>query len=120
MSVVTNTPEIMLERKAIMQSYCVNYPLECGVCDKSGECELQDFTLLFGVDNQSYFVADSLKKHDSWGQVKYDPSLCILCERCVTACKDNLGEGELKSGKKRFNPTARFSKVERKNAKGRF
>ncbi|MGX2981984.1 NADH-quinone oxidoreductase subunit G [Helicobacter sp. 23-1045] len=96
MTITTNTPEINAERKAIMQSYCVNHPLECGVCDKSGECELQDFTLLFGVDNQSYFVADSLKKRDSWGQVKYDPSLCILCERCVTACKDNLGEANLK------------------------
>ncbi len=71
MSVLTNTPEIMAERKAIMQSYCVNHPLECGVCDKSGECELQDFTLLFGVDNEPYFVKDSLKKRDSWGQVKY-------------------------------------------------
>ena len=70
MIVATNTPEIATERKAIMQSYCVNHPLECGVCDKSGECELQDFTLLFGVNHQSYFVADSLKKRDSWGQVK--------------------------------------------------
>lgn len=96
MNITTNTPEINAERKAIMQSYCVNHPLECGVCDKSGECELQDFVLLFGVDNQSYFVADSLKKIDGWGQVKYDPNLCILCERCVTTCKDNLGEANLK------------------------
>lgn len=99
MSVITNTPEIAKERKAIMQSYCVNHPLECGVCDKSGECELQDFTLLFGVDDEPYFVEDSLKKIELWGQVKYDPSLCILCERCVTTCKDNLGEANLKAVK---------------------
>lgn len=96
MNVITNTEEIAKERKAIMQSYCVNHPLECGVCDKSGECELQDFTLLFKVNNQPYFVEDSLKKLDFWGQVKYDPNLCILCERCVTTCKDNLGEANLK------------------------
>lgn len=96
MSVITSNEEIAKERKAIMQSYCVNHPLECGVCDKSGECELQDFTLLFRVDNQHYSVADSLKKITSWGQVKYDPNLCILCERCVTTCKDNLGEANLK------------------------
>lgn len=120
MSVVTNTPEIMLERKAIMQSYCVNHPLECGVCDKSGECELQDFTLLFGVDNQSYFVADSLKKHDSWGQVKYDPSLCILCERCVTACKDNLGEANLKVVKSDSIPQLDSAKWKEKMPKDAF
>lgn len=96
MSVITSNEEIAKERKAIMQSYCVNHPLECGVCDKSGECELQDFTLLFKVDNQHYSVADSLKKITAWGQVKYDPNLCILCERCVTTCKDNLGEANLK------------------------
>ena len=120
MSVLTNTPEIMAERKAIMQSYCVNHPLECGVCDKSGECELQDFTLLFGVDNEPYFVADSLKKRDSWGQVKYDPSLCILCERCVTACKDNLGEANLKVIKSDSIPQLDSTKWKEKMPKDAF
>ncbi len=120
MSVATNTPEILAERKAIMQSYCVNHPLECGVCDKSGECELQDFTLLFGVDNEPYFVADSLKKRDSWGQVKYDPSLCILCERCVTACKDNLGEANLKVIKSDSIPQLDSAKWKEKMPKDAF
>ena len=120
MSVTTNTPEINAERKAIMQSYCVNHPLECGVCDKSGECELQDFTLLFGVNHQSYFVADSLKKVDSWGQVKYDPSLCILCERCVTACKDNLGEANLKVVKSDSIPQLDSAKWKEKMPKDAF
>lgn len=120
MNVITNTPEIITERKAIMQSYCVNHPLECGVCDKSGECELQDFTLLFGVDNQSYFVADSLKKRDSWGQVKYDPSLCILCERCVTTCKDNLGDANLKVIKSDTIPQLDVTKWKEKMPKDAF
>ncbi|MGX3012073.1 NADH-quinone oxidoreductase subunit G [Helicobacter sp. 23-1044] len=120
MTITTNTPEINAERKAIMQSYCVNHPLECGVCDKSGECELQDFTLLFGVDNQSYFVADSLQKLDSWGQVKYDPSLCILCERCVTACKDNLGEANLKVIKSDSIPQLDSAKWKEKMPKDAF
>ena len=120
MNITTNTPEIIAERKAIMQSYCVNHPLECGVCDKSGECELQDFTLLFGVDNEPYFVADSLKKRDSWGQVKYDPSLCILCERCVTACKDNLGEAHLKVIKSDTIPQLDATKWKEKMPKDAF
>lgn len=99
MNITTNTPDIAAERKAIMQSYVVNHPLECGVCDKSGECELQDFTHLFNVDSQDFFIPDSKKDMAFWSQVKYDPSLCILCERCVTTCKDNLGEANIKSVK---------------------
>lgn len=119
MNITTNTPEILAERKAIMQSYCVNHPLECGVCDKSGECELQDFTLLFGVDNQNLFVAESNEKFGSWAQVKYDPSLCILCERCVTTCKDNLGEANLKVVKSESMPqldSAKWKEIMPKDA----
>lgn len=100
MNIITNNKEIAKERYAIMQSYCVNHPLECGVCDKSGECELQDYTLMFNINMQDYFIPDSHKEMDSWSQVKYDPNLCILCERCVTTCKDNLGETNLKVVKK--------------------
>ena len=119
MNITTNTPEIMAERKAIMQSYCVNHPLECGVCDKSGECELQDFTLMFGVDNQNLFVAESNEKFGAWAQVKYDPSLCILCERCVTTCKDNLGEANLKVVKSESMPqldSAKWKEIMPKDA----
>lgn len=119
MNITTNTPEINAERKAIMQSYCVNHPLECGVCDKSGECELQDFTLLFGVDNQNLFVAESNEKFGAWAQVKYDPSLCILCERCVTTCKDNLGEANLKVVKSESMPqldSAKWKEIMPKDA----
>ena len=97
MNITTSTKEIELERKAIMKSYVVNHPLECGVCDKSGECELQNYTLLMGVNSQNLFISPSFNAFDSWSQVKYDPSLCILCERCVTTCKDNLGEANIKA-----------------------
>lgn len=54
MSVYTNTPEILKECNAIMQTYCVNHPLECGVCDKSGECHLQNLTLHMKVDSKIF------------------------------------------------------------------
>ncbi|RDU57384.1 NADH-quinone oxidoreductase subunit G [Helicobacter sp. MIT 99-5507] len=99
MNIITSTKEIESERKDIMKSYVVNHPLECGVCDKSGECELQDYTLLMGVNSQNLFVSPSFNTFASWSHVKYDPSLCILCERCVTTCKDNLGESNIKAVK---------------------
>jgi len=97
MVVVTNNEEIAAERKAIMQVYDVNHPLQCGVCDQSGECELQNYTLLMNVDKQEYAVPDSPRPIYDWGLMKYDAGLCIVCERCVTVCKDSIGDAVLKT-----------------------
>lgn len=97
MNVITHNEEIEAERRAIMEVYDVNHPLECGVCDQSGECELQNYTLEMGVDSQSYCVKDVPRPARDWGRVHYDPSLCIVCERCVTVCKDMIGESALKT-----------------------
>jgi len=51
--ITTNTAALEKERQNIMKLYDVNHPLECGVCDKSGECDLQNKTLEFNVDKQS-------------------------------------------------------------------
>ena len=97
MSVVTSTENIIKERRAIMEVYDVNHPLECGVCDQSGECELQNYTLEMGVDAQHYAVKDVNRKDIDWGHIHYNPGLCIVCERCVTTCKDMIGDNALKT-----------------------
>lgn len=104
MNVLTHTDEIIKERNAIMQSYDINHPLQCGVCDKSGECELQNYTLKMEVTSQHYHIKESHKAHKSWAKATYDPNLCIMCERCVTTCKDNLGEANLKAQKAELEP----------------
>lgn len=97
--IFTETEQLKKERQEIMQTYDVNHPLECGVCDKSGECELQNLTLYTGVTHQQFALSDDEKLHKSWAQAEYDPNLCIVCERCVTTCKDNIGESKLKASK---------------------
>lgn len=99
MQIITQNTELQDERRAIMQTYDVNHPLQCGVCDKSGECDLQNWTHKMGVQSQHYFIKESNKPHASWAKVNYDPNLCILCERCVTTCEENLGEANLKAQK---------------------
>ena len=47
--VITDSESLYKERQNIMKMYNVNHPLQCGVCDKSGECDLQNKTLDFGV-----------------------------------------------------------------------
>ena len=97
MNITTSSETIEKERRAIMEVYDVNHPLQCGVCDQSGECELQNYTLEMGVDSQSYSVKDVDRSSHDWGHLHYDPGLCIVCERCVTACKDMIGDNSLKT-----------------------
>ncbi len=97
MQIKTLTENIAEERRAIMEVYDVNHPLQCGVCDQSGECELQNYTLELGVDEQHYAIKDVERGAKDWGLMHYDPGLCIVCERCVTVCKDMIGDAVLKT-----------------------
>ncbi|WP_104684355.1 NADH-quinone oxidoreductase subunit G [Helicobacter felis] len=106
--VATMTPALVAERQMIMQTYDVNHPLECGVCDKSGECELQDMTHRTLVDRQPFSVRDNLKPFAFWAQASYDPNLCIMCERCVTTCSDNIGDSNLKASKASLHAPDKF------------
>lgn len=101
MQVVTQSEELNIERKKIMEIYDVNHPLECGVCDQSGECELQNYTLEYEVNSQSQAIKDTHKVATNFSEfIHYDPALCIVCERCVTVCKDLIGDSALKTIKR--------------------
>ncbi|HIP61673.1 MAG TPA: NADH-quinone oxidoreductase subunit G [Sulfurovum sp.] len=99
MDIVTKNEEILEERRAIMEVYDVNHPLQCGVCDQSGECELQNYTLELGIDSQSYTIPDTKRESVNWSSVlHYDAGLCIVCERCTTVCKDMMGDAAITTG----------------------
>jgi NADH-quinone oxidoreductase subunit G len=101
MEITVDTPNILAERRAIMEVYDVNHPLQCGVCDKSGECELQNYTLELAVDSQSYMIPDTRREVKNWSPVlHYDAGLCIVCERCTTVCKDMIGDAAISTTKR--------------------
>ncbi|MDR2905066.1 MAG: (2Fe-2S)-binding protein [Helicobacteraceae bacterium] len=82
-------------RRKVTQMMCVNHPLQCGVCDKSGECELQDKILEFKVTEQIFSAKEQPRKNESWQFLSYDPFLCILCERCARSCNEVVGSAAL-------------------------
>ena len=92
----TNSKELFRERQNIMKLYNVNHPLECGVCDKSGECDLQNKTTEFGVTAQNFTTKEPHRPVENWGVVSYDPALCIMCEKCVRVSTEITGDEALK------------------------
>ena len=93
--VTTDSDELFKHRQNIMKLYDVNHPLQCGVCDKSGECELQNKNVEFEVKSQNFSAKEQNRKQKKWGVLSYDPYLCILCERCVHTCNESVGSTAL-------------------------
>lgn len=94
--IYTNTPKLQQHRQEIMKFLCINHPLECGVCDKSGECELQDKVLETKIPIQTF---GAKQREDDFVVFKskiYDESLCIMCERCARTCNQIVGNNYLK------------------------
>ena len=113
-NITTNNNEIETHRVNIMKLYDVNHPLQCGVCDKSGECDLQNKNLEFQVASQEFAVKDMPRKAKKWGILGYDPSLCIMCEKCVHTCNEVIGASALyiKPGGYKSTIDIKFSRCE--------
>ena len=88
----TDSPALFKHRQNIMKLYDVNHPLECGVCDKSGECDLQNKNIEFQVSSQEFTARDQKREIKDWNYIQYDPSLCIMCEKCVHTCNEVIGD----------------------------
>ncbi len=111
----TNSQELYKHRQNILKLYDVNHPLQCGVCPKSGECELQNKTLEFNVSAQDFSVRDQKREMQDWGNITYDPYLCIMCERCVRVSNEIIGDEALQVSPGGYNSTIINTKASDKN-----
>jgi NADH-quinone oxidoreductase subunit G len=96
MVVQTESPTVRAARKGTIEFLLTNHPLDCPVCDKGGECELQDMTFRYGA-GESRFVEQKLHVDEQqWSPVVFfDAPRCILCYRCVRVCDDGMGVNAL-------------------------
>ncbi|MGQ9917918.1 MAG: NADH-quinone oxidoreductase subunit NuoG [Bryobacteraceae bacterium] len=96
MVVRTETPRIAEARKATLEFLLTNHPLDCPVCDKGGECELQDMTFRYGASESRFLEIKHHADEKQWSPlVFYDPARCILCYRCIRVCDEGLGVAAL-------------------------
>ena len=92
MQVRTDTDLIKRYRQQMIRFILVNHPLDCPVCERSGECSLQNRTMEFNVADQLFFTTDhEREKVVDWGVIRYDRNLCVMCERCVRVCHEIQG-----------------------------
>ena len=99
MVVRTNTPQVREARKSMLEFLLTNHPLDCPVCDKGGECELQDMTFRYGADTSRFVEEKIHRPEEKWSNlVYYDAPRCILCYRCVRICDEGMDVNALGVG----------------------
>jgi NADH-quinone oxidoreductase subunit G len=91
MVVRTNTEAVRNARKFMLEFLLSNHPLDCPVCDKGGECELQDMVFRYGADTSRFVEEKIHRPEEKWSDlVYYDAPRCILCFRCVRVCDEGM------------------------------
>src|SRR5438552_3054877 len=104
MSVTTESEEIEKAQRAMMEFLLANHPLDCPVCDRGGECELQEMAFDWGgleerfTERKNYYPEKYLSP-----MVANDPQRCILCKRCTRVCDEWMGEDAIEAGNRGSN-----------------
>ncbi len=96
MNIKTNTAFVEKARKGVMEFLLANHPLDCPVCDQGGECDLQDQSMLYGVDKSRFKENKRSVTEKYMGPlIKTQMTRCIHCTRCVRFATEVAGVSEL-------------------------
>jgi len=99
MVVHTDSELVKSARKGMLEFLLTNHPLDCPVCDKGGECELQDMVFRYGAGESRFTERKVHTDEQQWSPVVYfDAPRCILCYRCVRICDEGMGVNALGVG----------------------
>ncbi len=104
MIVTTQSAEIEKAQRAMGEFLLANHPLDCPVCDRGGECELQEIIFDWG-DVEERFVEPKTAHPEKFlsPMIANDQQRCILCKRCTRVCSEWMGEDEIEAGNRGAN-----------------
>lgn len=96
MIIRTATEDIIKARKLVLELLLLNHPLDCPVCDKAGDCELQNLTYDYKVDGNR-FTDEKFQHEIDYNNplIERDMNRCVLCGKCVRICDEIVGYGAL-------------------------
>lgn len=89
MNIFTQTEKLERVRKTAVELLLINHPLDCPVCDKGGECTLQDLTFQFGINDERFDPKPNDTPVDHSNPfIERDIDRCVLCGKCVRICDE--------------------------------
>jgi NADH-quinone oxidoreductase subunit G len=97
MVVETAVEQVQQAREQVLQFLLLNHPVDCGICDKAGECRLQDYQHRYGPKQSIARDPKHHKRklHDLGDRITLDNERCILCSRCVRFTREISGSNAL-------------------------
>jgi NADH-quinone oxidoreductase subunit G len=99
MIVTTQSEEIEKAQRGMMEFLLANHPLDCPVCDRGGECELQEMAFDWGNLEERFTERKNAQPERYLSpMVANDPQRCILCKRCTRVCDEWMGEDAIEAG----------------------
>src|SRR3989440_9214327 len=104
MVVTTQSEEIEKAQRAMVEFLLANHPLDCPICDRGGECELQEMAFDWG-NLEERFIEQKNARPEKYlsPMVANDPQRCILCKRCTRVCDEWMGEDAIEAGNRGSN-----------------
>jgi len=104
MVVTTQSEEVEKAQRSMGEFLLANHPLDCPVCDRGGECELQEVIFDWG-DIEERFTERKNAQPEKYLSpiVANDPQRCILCKRCTRVCDEWMGEDAIEAGNRGVN-----------------
>ncbi|MEJ7555915.1 MAG: 2Fe-2S iron-sulfur cluster-binding protein [Aquificaceae bacterium] len=95
MSISVQHPLVKENQKYLLQAFMTRHPLDCPICDKAGECDLQNYGALFGPQKQIVPVSALEKERHQldWESdfLEYYSNRCVVCYRCTRVCDEVVG-----------------------------
>lgn len=96
LSIITKSKRVLEAREGTMEFLLANHPLDCPVCDKAGECDLQDNAFTAGKGNSRFeFKKRNVPQEQIGDNLLINHNRCIVCYRCVRFEEELVGESNL-------------------------
>jgi NADH-quinone oxidoreductase chain G len=101
MIVRTTTDRVKAQRQGTLEFILVNHPLDCPVCDKGGECELQDRVFQHGSPVSRLTEPKvTIEDYDLGPLIVRNQDRCIICKRCIKVMEEVVGDPVLEFGQR--------------------